>query len=89
MALGDEECRGLGVRLRLPRAAVLLLSTLLVSSVICITGLVAFAGLIAPHTARLMLRRNDSLTLLMSGLMGALVVLCAIVVFCFIYGANH
>ena len=77
MALGDEECRGLGVRLRLTRAAVLLLSTLLVSSVICITGLVAFAGLIAPHTARLMLRRNDSLTLLMSGLMGALVVLCA------------
>jgi iron complex transport system permease protein len=77
MALGDEECRGLGVRLRPTRAAVLLLSTLLVSSVICITGLVAFAGLIAPHTARLMLRRNDSLTLLMSGLMGALVVLCA------------
>ena len=65
------------MRLRPTRAAVLLLSTLLVSSVICITGLVAFAGLIAPHTARLMLRRNDSLTLLMSGLMGALVVLCA------------
>lgn len=77
MALGDEECRGLGVRLRPVRAAVLLLSTLLVSSVICITGLVAFAGLIAPHTARLMLRRNDSVTLVMSGLMGALVVLCA------------
>ena len=31
----------------------------------------------APPTARPMLRRNDSLTLLMSGLMGALVVLCA------------
>lgn len=78
MALGDEECRGLGVRLRPTLGQpCFLLSTLLVSSVICITGLVAFAGLIAPHTARLMLRRNDSLTLLMSGLMGALVVLCA------------
>ena len=77
MALGDNECRALGVRLRPLRAAVLLLSTLLVSSVICITGLISFAGLIAPHTARLMLRRNDSTTICMSAFVGAFLVLAA------------
>lgn len=77
MALGDEECRGLGVRLRPTRGS--RASAEHSAGILChlYHGLVAFAGLIAPHTARLMLRRNDSLTLLMSGLMGALVVLCA------------
>lgn len=88
MALGDNECRALGVRLRPLRAAVLLLSTLLVSSVICITGLISFAGLIAPHTARLMLRRNDSVTLVMSSLVGSFVVLSADILARVLYSAE-
>lgn len=88
MALGDDECRALGVRLRPIRATVLLLSTLLVSSVVCITGLVAFTGLIAPHSARLMLRRNDSIMLAMSSFMGALVVLCADILARTLYSAE-
>ena len=77
MSLSDNECRALGVRLRPVRAAVLALSTLMVGSIISVTGLISFAGLIAPHTARLMLRRNDSTTIIMSGLVGAFVVLTA------------
>lgn len=88
MALGYDECRALGVRLRPIRATVLLLSTLLVSSVVCITGLVAFTGLIAPHSARLMLRRNDSIMLAMSSFMGALVVLCADILARTLYSAE-
>ena len=55
----------------------LLLSTLLVSSIISITGLISFAGLIAPHISRLMLKRNNSVTMVMSGLVGSFVVLVA------------
>lgn len=77
MSLSDNECRALGMRLRPVRAAVLALSTLLVSSVISVTGLISFAGLIAPHTARLMLKRSNSTTMVMSGLVGGFVVLAA------------
>lgn len=88
LSLGDNECRTLGVRLRPIRAAVLLLSTLLVASVISITGLVSFAGLIAPHTAKLMLRRSNATTLYMSGLMGSLVVLTADILARVLYSAE-
>lgn len=77
MSLSDNECRALGVRLKPVRAAVLALSTLMVGSIISVTGLISFAGLIAPHTARLMLRRNNSITIIMSGMVGAFVVLTA------------
>ena len=45
MSLNEEECRALGVRLRPVRLTILALSTLLVASVICVTGLISFAGL--------------------------------------------
>lgn len=77
MALSDNECKALGVRLNMVRTMVLLLSTLLVASVICITGLISFVGLIAPHVSRLALKRNNANTMLLSGLVGALVVLVA------------
>ncbi|BDF69310.1 iron ABC transporter permease [Oscillospiraceae bacterium] len=88
MALGDDECRSLGVRLRPLRGAVLLLSTLLVSAVVCITGLISFAGLIAPHTARLMLKRSDSTTMGMSAVIGGFVVLCADILARTLYSAE-
>lgn len=77
MALSDNECRALGVRLRPIRGAILLLSTLMVASVISVTGLISFAGLIAPHTARLLLKKNDGETMMMSGFVGALLVMGA------------
>ena len=88
MSLSDNECRALGVRLRPVRAAVLALSTLMVGSIISVTGLISFAGLIAPHTARLMLRRNDSTTIIMSGLGGAFVVLTADILARVLYSAE-
>lgn len=48
----------------------------------------SFAGLIAPHTARLMLRRNDSTTIIMSGLVGAFVVLTADILARVLYSAE-
>lgn len=88
MGLSEDECRAMGVRLKPTRIAVLILSTLLVASIVSVTGLVAFAGLIAPHTARLMLRRNNSTTLCMSGATGAFIVLAADILARVLYSAE-
>ncbi len=75
MSLNEDECRMLGMPLHQVRLVILVLCTLLVASIISVTGLIAFVGLIAPHIARLMLRRNNFSTTLMSTLIGAIVLL--------------
>lgn len=75
LSLSEEECRSLGVRVGLVRALVLGLSTLLIASIICITGLISFVGLIAPHVAKLMLRRNNLSTAVLSALVGGVILL--------------
>lgn len=75
LSLNEEECRMLGVRLREIRLVVLILSTLLVASIICVTGLITFVGLIAPHVARLVTKRDNSVTIFMSALVGGCVLL--------------
>ena len=88
MSLNEEECRTLGVRLKQVRIAVLLLSTLLVASVICVTGLISFAGLIAPHIARMMIRRQNSQTLVLSSMVGGGVLLIADILARILYEAE-
>ncbi len=73
MSLNEDECRMLGVRLSQIRITILALSTLMVASIISITGLISFIGLIAPHIARMMLKRNNFAATAMSGLIGAVV----------------
>lgn len=74
LSLSDEEAESLGVNVRLSRFAVLSFSTLLVSSVISITGLISFSGLIAPHIARLITGKRDFRTMILSALTGAFVI---------------
>ena len=75
LGLEDDESRTLGVRLKVIRTAVLGLSALIVTSVISQTGLIAFTGLIAPHAARLAIRRVSFAWCLLSALTGALILL--------------
>jgi len=75
LGLEDDESRTLGVRLKLIRVTTLGLSALTVASVISQTGLIAFTGLIAPHAARLALKRISFSWCLLSSLMGALILL--------------
>lgn len=88
LALNEEECRALGVRLRPVRRAVLALSTLLVAAVISVTGLISFAGLIAPHIARLMIRRQNTQTMVLSALVGGAVLLIADILARTLYAAE-
>ncbi len=88
LSLNEEECRALGVRLRLIRRVILALSTLLVASIVCITGLISFAGLIAPHIAKMMLRRQNTHTMVFSALVGAAVLQIADILSRSLYAAE-
>ena len=71
----ESEARMLGVSVGKLRLLVLLISTLAVSAVISLTGLISFIGLLAPHGARLLTKHNRLGTMLLSGLLGG-VLLC-------------
>ena len=71
----ESEARMLGVPVGKLRLAVLLMATLTVASVISLTGLISFIGLLAPHGARLMTKNNRMGTMFLSGLLGG-VLLC-------------
>ena len=71
----EGEARMLGVNVSVLRLVILLVATLAVASVVSLTGLISFVGLLAPHGARLLTKNNRSGTMLLSGLLGG-IVLC-------------
>ncbi len=66
----EGEARMLGVSVGRLRLTVLLTATLAVASVVSLSGLISFVGLLAPHGARLMTGRNGAGTMLLGGLLG-------------------
>ena len=66
----EGEARMLGVNAGVMRLLVLLTATLAVASVVSLTGLVSFVGLLAPHGARRLTKNNRISTMLLSGLLG-------------------
>ena len=71
LSTSEEEAVSLGVNVTILRFIILMLATLVVSSIIC------FIGLIAPHIARLLTKRNDIFTYITSGLAGAILLTLA------------
>lgn len=72
LSTDESEAKMLGVNVNKIRLTCLVITTLMVSSVISMTGLISFIGLITPHCARLLSKRNDSKTMLLGGIIGAL-----------------
>ncbi len=77
LSTSEEEAVSLGVNVTILRFIILMLATLVVSSIICVTGLISFIGLISPHIARLLTKRNDIFTYITSGLTGAILLTLA------------
>ncbi|MEF9951036.1 MAG: iron ABC transporter permease [Clostridium sp.] len=77
LSLDDEEAKMLGVRVGIIRSLVLISSTLLVASTVCVTGVISFIGLISPHIGRMLLKRSDFNTCILSGIIGAIILLIA------------
>ena len=77
LAAEEGEARMLGVEVGRLRLAVLLAATLAVACVVSLSGLISFVGLLAPHGARLLTRRNDRPTMLLGGLLGGVLLVGA------------
>lgn len=77
LSADETEAAMLGVNVNMMRFFILITATLMVSAVVSLTGLISFIGLIAPHCARLLTKRNDTKTMLLCGLIGGSVLCLA------------
>lgn len=77
LSLSDEEGKSLGVKVGIIRVIVIIFTTLVVTSIVSITGLISFIGLIGPHIARMLTKKNNFNTTLLSGVIGAILLLVA------------
>jgi iron complex transport system permease protein len=71
MSLGDEDARALGVNVEIVRAIVVASATLITASVVAISGVIGWIGLIIPHFARMIVGPNFDRLLPTAMLMGA------------------
>lgn len=77
LSVEEDEARLLGVPVGRMRFLLLTLATLVVATVVSVTGLISFVGLLAPHCARLLAGHNRRSTSLLSGLVGSTLLLAA------------
>ncbi|MBP1908969.1 FecCD family ABC transporter permease [Methanolobus bombayensis] len=77
MVIGDENAKSLGIDANKVRMFCMLLASLLIATIVCFTGTIAFIGLVAPHMARMVIGSDHKYLFPASGLLGALVLICA------------
>lgn len=77
LSLKDDEAKTLGVNVRRIRPIILMLCSIVVASIVSVSGLISFIGLIGPHLSRLLLKRNSSKVWIVSGLIGSCLLLIA------------
>ena len=73
----EHEARMLGVDINKMRTIIILLTAVLVSATVSLTGLISFVGLLAPHIARKIYKHNSLNTLLLSGITGGIILVLA------------
>ena len=77
LSLGEEEARGLGVRVQRVRALLLVVSALLAGVAVSVSGLVGFVGLLVPHFVRLLVGPDHRSLLPLAALGGGIFLLLA------------
>jgi len=77
LSINDEEAKTIGISVERSRYIILFFTTLVVASIVSVTGLISFIGLIPPHIARFILKKNDFKTTVFSGLIGAILLTLA------------
>ena len=72
MMMGDEDAAAMGLRVRLFRSVMFIVVSIVVASLVSITGIIGFVGLVVPHVVRLFSRTSDNRIIMpMSALFGA------------------
>lgn len=77
LSLGNEHARSLGLSPELWRVVFLTLSTFMVSSIVSVTGVIAFVGLIAPHITFMIYKRKNGTYFFLCALWGGILLLMA------------
>lgn len=75
LSLGEQEAQALGINVKLVRSLVILCSTLLTASSVCIAGTISWVGLVIPHLGRMLTGANNTKLLPISALLGGLFML--------------
>ncbi|MET0727847.1 MAG: iron ABC transporter permease [Acidimicrobiales bacterium] len=70
LAVGDDEAATLGVHAHRSRLIVIVMATLGTAAAVSVSGLIAFVGIIVPHTVRLLAGRSHRVVLPLSLLFG-------------------
>jgi len=71
LSLGDNEAKALGVNLKVTRGIIILCSTLLTASSVCICGTIGWVGLVIPHLSRIVAGQDNTRSIPASFFMGA------------------
>ena len=77
LLLGDDSAIILGINIKLIKAIILILATMLTSTLVAITGAIGFIGLVVPHVARSMVGSDHKKLITISTLIGAIFLIVA------------
>lgn len=77
LGLSNEEASALGVRVKVIRGVVLAATTVIVSAIVSVTGLITFIGLVAPHAARMITQKSNLQTAALSCILGSILMVLA------------
>ncbi|MBP1991696.1 iron ABC transporter permease [Paenibacillus eucommiae] len=72
LAFGDDSATGLGLAVRKTRLAAMIVGVLLAAGAVASIGTVGFLGLIVPHAVRMLIGHHTRQSIVLSGLLGAL-----------------
>jgi len=75
LSLGDEQAFHLGINVKYSRAKIYVLSSLIVGSLVSVSGIIGFVGLIVPHATRLIFGSDNRLVVPYSFFVGAIFLL--------------
>ena len=72
LLVGDDSAIILGINVKLIKAIILLLATLLTSTLVAVTGAIGFIGLVVPHVCRTLVGSDHKKLTILSVLIGAI-----------------
>ncbi|GAA4837257.1 iron ABC transporter permease [Luteimicrobium xylanilyticum] len=71
LLLGDDQARSVGMDVSRVRTVLLVVTAILVGSIVAVTGVIGFVGLVVPHVVRAVVGADHRLLLPLSALVGA------------------
>lgn len=76
--MGDEDAMSMGLNVRVFRTVMFIVSSVVVASLVSVTGIIGFVGLVVPHIVRLLTRTSDNKVILpYSAVLGAIYLIWA------------